>query len=110
MTPQSISRRTGIPIEHIKAGMEGEERDEKYSRTPDQEGRRIELIDPHRPWGWFIVNHEKYKLLKDSDTVRAQNRARKQKQRESNKSRLVTLGHTESRYTDNRYKYRYKYR
>lgn len=100
MTPQSISRRTGIPIEHIKAGIEVLERVDKYSRTPDQEGRRIELIDSHRPWGWFIVNHEKYKLLKDSDTIRAQNRARKQKQRGSNPSRSVTLGHAESRYTD----------
>ncbi len=107
MTPQSITRRTGIPIEHIKAGIEILEKTDKYSRTPDQGGKRIERLDAHRPWGWSIVNHEKYKHLQDSDTVRAQNRERKQRQREKEKSRLVTVGHgcvtqghTESRYTD----------
>ena len=81
MTPQSISRRTGIPIEHIKAGIEVLEKTDKYSRTPDQNGCRIELIDEHRPWGWHIVNHEKYKKMQDSDTIRAQTRARVQRHR-----------------------------
>ncbi len=64
MTPLAISKRTGIPIEHIKAGIEILEKTDKYSRTPDQEGRRIELIDLHRPWGWHIVNHKYYRDLR----------------------------------------------
>ena len=99
MTPQSITRRTGIPIEHIKAGIEILEKSDKYSRTPDEEGRRIELIDDHRPWGWHIVNHEKYKKLQDSDTVRAQTRERVKKHREK-KKRNVTDGNGEKRHTD----------
>jgi len=88
MTPQSISRRTGIPIEHIKAGIEVLEKTDKYSRTPDEDGKRIELIDDHRPWGWHIVNHEKYKRMQDADTIRAQTRERVRKHRE--KKRTVT--------------------
>lgn len=104
MTPSAISRRTGIPVEHIKAGVEILENKDPYSRTPDEEGRRIVRIDDHRPWGWYLVNHEKYKNLQDSDTVRAQNRERKRKQRERQKegqmSRSVTDGHASSRHTD----------
>lgn len=112
MTPGSISRRTGIPIEHIKAGIDILENPDPYSRTPDQEGRRIVRLDEHKAWGWFLVNHQKYKSLQDSDEVRRLNRERKARQRERQKnaesivtnshamSRSVTVGHGSSRHTD----------
>ena len=112
MTPGAIARRTGIPIEHIKAGIEILENPDPYSRTPDQEGRRIVRMDDHKPWGWYLVNHAKYKSLQDSDEVRRQNRERKRKQREREdnaksisdechgSSRSVTVGHGSSRHTD----------
>lgn len=85
MTPQSISRRTGIPIEHIIAGIEVLGKNDKYSRTPDQNGKRIELIDDHRAWGWHIINHEKYKNMRDLDEIRAQTRERVRKHRDKKK-------------------------
>ena len=104
MTPQSISRRTGIPIEHIKAGIEILEKEDKYSRTKTEEGRRIELIDEHRPWGWHIVNHEIYKKLQDADTIREQTRERVRKHREKKKGNVkvtdVTDGNGQKRHTD----------
>lgn len=105
MTPHAISGRTGIPIEVIQEGLEFLEKPDPYSRTPDEEGRRIALIDDHRPWGWYIVNHSKYKVLQDSDSVREQNRERKRRQREREKcghgaSRSVTVSHGPSRHTD----------
>jgi len=115
MTPSAISRRTGIPIEHIKAGIEILENKDEYSRTPGDDGRRIMLIDDHRPWGWYIVNHSKYKNMVDASAVREQNRERKRRQRERQKetevnepesvnmSRDVTDGHgchDTSRHTD----------
>lgn len=108
MTPSSIARRTGIPIEHIKAGIEILENPDPWSRTPDEEGRRIKRIEEHRPWGWFIVNHQKYRDLQDYDTVRAQNRERQRRRRERlrsetdghDASRAVTPGHAGSRHTD----------
>lgn len=90
MTPFTISRRTGIPIEHIEAGIKVLQSPDKNSRTPGEEGRRIMLIDGHRDWGWLIVNHNKYKNLQDSSTVREQTRERVRKHRE--KRRLVTDG------------------
>lgn len=98
MTPQSLARRTSIPIEHIEAGIKILENPDPYSRTPDQEGRRIELIDEHRPWGWHIVNHEKYKNLQDADTIRAQTRERVRKHREM--KRTVTDSNASKRHID----------
>ena len=100
MTAEAISRRTGIPVEHIKAGIEILESTDPLSRSSEDDGRRIRRIEEHRPWGWFIVNHSKYRSLQDSDSVRAQNRERKQRQRERDKSRTVTDGHAPSRHTD----------
>jgi len=101
MTPSAISRRTGIPIEHIKAGIEILENADPYSRTPDEDGRRIAHIDEHRPWGWYIVNHNKYKKLIDSDTVRAQTRERVKKHRDKKKGVTdVTDGNAQKRHID----------
>lgn len=82
MTPTALQRRTGIPIEHIEAGIKFLENPDPYSRTPDEDGRRIVRIDEHRPWGWLIVNYGKYRALADSDTVREQTRERVRRYRE----------------------------
>ena len=83
MTPPAIAARTSIPLEIITKGLEILSKPDPYSRTPGSEGRRIELIDDHRPWGWTLVNHSKYKMLIDAETVREQNRERQRKHRES---------------------------
>lgn len=90
MTPPAIAAITSIPLDIIQKGIEVLSRDDPYSRTPGRNGRRIELIDEHRPWGWVIVNHHKYKNLQDSDTVRAQTKERVRKHREM--KRPVTDG------------------
>jgi len=108
MTPSAISRRTGIPIEHIKAGIELLEKPDPWSRTPDEEGRRLLRLDNHREWGWQIVNHQKYKGLQDYDTVKQQNRDRQRRRRANQNeatdsnglSRSVTDSHAQSRHTD----------
>ena len=111
MTPHSMARRTGIPIEHIEAGLKILEAPDPYSRTPDQDGRRIERLDGHRPWGWSIINHAYYRALKDAETVREQNRIRQQRQRERKKAEDKSNGksvtnrdrcdnHAKSRHTD----------
>lgn len=90
MTASAISRRTGIPIEHIKAGIEILEKPDPLSRSPDMDGRRIVRLDEHRDWGWFVVNHAHYKGLQDAETVRIQTRARVQRHRDKKKAGCVT--------------------
>jgi hypothetical protein len=91
MTPEAMASRTSIPLEIIKKGISVLEAPDPYSRTPGQEGRRIELIDGHRPWGWHIVNHEKYKMLVDADTVREQNKERQRKHRASKQTKPIEI-------------------
>jgi hypothetical protein len=102
MTPQAIAAHTSIPLDIIAKGISKLEESDPYSRTPGEDGRRIVCIDEHRPWGWQIVNYLKYKHLKDSDEVRAQNRVRAQRFRDKRNgaSRFVTPGNAESRHTD----------
>jgi len=98
MTPQGICGRTSIPLEIIVKGIEVLSAPDPYTRTPGSGGRRIELIDSHRPWGWRIINHNKYKKLQDADMLRAQTAERVRKHREL--KRLVTDGNGQKRHTD----------
>lgn len=54
---------------------------DRYSRTPDNEGRRIETIDG----GWRILNHEKYREIRDSEAIKESKRryinARRERER-----------------------------
>ena len=63
MFPPAIASITGIPIEIIEHGIARLEQPDKYSRTPDEEGRRIVRLDAHRDWGWRIVNFAYYRQL-----------------------------------------------
>ena len=98
MTPMAISARTSIPREIIDKGIKILEAPDKFTRTPGSDGRRLELIDEHRPWGWVLVNYEHYKSLRDSDTVRAQTKERVRKHRAKKKD--VTLGNAPKRHID----------
>lgn len=102
MTPEAISGRTGIPLDIIREGIEKLEAPDPYSRTPDFEGRRLERLDEHRPWGWRIVNYLKYRSLVNTETVREQNRERQKRYRERNarvtdSNASVTQNNDESR-------------
>ena len=70
MTPISISRRTGIPIEHISAGLEILVAPDPHSRHDNDDGKRILPINPEREWGWQIVNHKHYRDLRTADERR----------------------------------------
>ncbi len=92
MTPQAIAARTSIPLEILTKGIEVLSAPDPYTRTPGSEGRRIELIDDHRPWGWHLINHEKYKRMQDADTIRQQTRDRVRRHREQKAANSETPG------------------
>jgi hypothetical protein len=70
MTADAISRRTSIPLEIIELGIDSLMRPDPKSRTPDEEGRRITLLEDHRDWGWQIVNHAKYQAIRSAEERR----------------------------------------
>ena len=74
MTPQAIARRTNIPMKVLMSALSALEQPDDQSRSPEGDGRRITRLDPHRDWGWQIVNFKAYHDLKDEDARRENNR------------------------------------
>jgi hypothetical protein len=74
MTPEALSRRTTIPLEIIKAGIEALEQPDPESRTETLEGRRITRLSEGRSWGWQIVNYEHYRKIRSQEDRRTYQR------------------------------------
>ena len=89
MTPAAIAGKTSIPLEIIEKGLGILSEPDPHSRTPGSEGVRIQLLDNHRNWGWFLVNHEKYKNLKNLEDKRKADRDRIADKRKSLKDKGV---------------------
>lgn len=82
MTAQAIARRTSLPLEIIQHGIEELSKPDPYSRTPDEGGRRLVLLEDHRPWGWRIVNYAKYRDLRKAEDRREYLRLKQQESRQ----------------------------
>jgi hypothetical protein len=52
-----LARVANVPLEDCEAAIERLLAPDRYSRTPDHEGRRIEVVDG----GWRLLNHAKYR-------------------------------------------------
>jgi hypothetical protein len=70
MTPPSIAAQTSIPLEIIEKGIKTLESDDPYSRTEGQNGKRLRLLNPERPWGWEVVNYKKYSEFRTKEDRR----------------------------------------
>ena len=82
MTPESISRRTNVPLDIVKKYITVLESPDLKSRRKNDGGRRIVRLDEHRDWGWLIVNYEFYRNLASEDQRREKTRQRVMKYRE----------------------------
>ena len=80
--PKVISALTGFPEDRVRKALAELESADFSSRTEAEQGARIVRTDEHRDWGWQIVNHEKYRNLRDADHERALTRERVKKHRE----------------------------
>jgi len=61
-----LANRARVTVEEAEAALNRFLAPDRYSRTPDYEGRRIEVIDG----GWILLNHRKYRELRDDDARR----------------------------------------
>ena len=92
-----IARVAGVSLDACKAAFKAFLSPDPYSRTKDDEGRRIEEIDG----GWLLINHAKYREMASRDESKeaaAKRQARARERKKRNKivtpaSRLVTLSH-----------------
>ena len=100
--PKVIAEATGIELVDVWSALHSLEAEDPESRSPEYGGQRIRLIDDHRNWGWWIVNHEKYMYLRSLDVKKQQDRERARRYRANQKqrhaaSRTVTEHHAPSR-------------
>jgi len=58
-----LARRATVSLEACENALSKFLAPDKYSRTPDQEGRRIEVIEG----GWHLLNYVKYREMRDED-------------------------------------------
>ncbi len=83
MTPPAISGKTSIPLEILEKGLKILSEADPYSRSPGSDGARIQLLDEQRPWGWFLVNHKKYRDLRTAEDRRKYMQRYMKKRREA---------------------------
>lgn len=74
MTLEAISRRTTIPLEIVRRGIERLLEPDQDSRSPDEEGRRIVPLSDHRAWGWKVVNYGHYRKIRSEEERREYHR------------------------------------
>ena len=70
MTLPAITGKTSIPQEILEKGLKILSEPDSYSRSPESNGVRIQLLDDQRPWGWFLVNHQQYRDLRTAEDRR----------------------------------------
>lgn len=80
-----LARRAGITLEECEVALLTFQQPDKYSRTPDYEGRRIEAVDG----GWRLLNHAKYREQRDEETKRAADAQRQRRHRADRRSAVA---------------------
>lgn len=88
MTPEAIARRTNVPLDIVLFGIAELEKPDPSSRNMVEEGRRLIRLDPHRTWGWQIVNYKHYRAI--TSEVQKRELTRQRVARHRNKALLVT--------------------
>ena len=83
-THESIARRINCPVKMVRRAIAELEKPDPLSRTKDHAGKRIIRLDPHRDWGWKIVNHAYYRQLQTEDDKREKAKIRMRNYREEN--------------------------
>lgn len=61
MTPEYIASVTGMPLPDLLGCIDRFMQPDPRSRSQAEDGRKLVLIDPQRPWGWLVVNFALYR-------------------------------------------------
>ena len=76
-----LARIAGVPVPDVEVAIGKFLAPDEHSRTPDDEGRRIEKIDG----GWSLLNHAKYRAMASKDESKTSNAERQRRHRERQK-------------------------
>jgi len=81
-----LAKRAGITLAQCESGLNFLLSPDRYSRTPDHEGRRVAPVDG----GWQLLNHGKYRALLSAEERREYNR-RKQAEYRAGKTKSANV-------------------
>lgn len=87
-----LARVAGMSVQDCETAIHKFLSPDPYSRTPDDEGRRIEVI----PGGWGLLNHGKYREMASRDELKEAEAERKRRYRDRqkrNQSDEMEMGH-----------------
>lgn len=65
-----LANRARVTVEQVENAILTFKSPDRYSRTPDYEGRRVEDIEG----GWRLLNHEKYRGIRDEESIKESKR------------------------------------
>lgn len=65
-----LANRARVTVQQVENALITFKSPDHYSRTPDNEGRRVEDIDG----GWRLLNHEKYRGIRDEESIKESKR------------------------------------
>lgn len=85
-----LARIAGVSLDACQSALDKFLSPDKYSRTMDDEGRRIEKIDG----GWLLLNHAKYRAMASKDDAILSN-AERQRRHRAKVARNLTQGQTD---------------
>lgn len=77
-----LANRAQVSLEMAEKAIDKFLSPDKYSRTPEYDGRRIEPIDG----GWRLLNHEKYRAIRDEEERKEYKRKWIKEKREKEKA------------------------
>jgi len=84
-TIPGLAGRARVTVEQCEEALEKFKQPDKYSRSREHEGRRIEEIDG----GWGLLNYDKYRALRDSEKDKERKRNWAAKKRSVDRSRRL---------------------
>lgn len=87
---RAIAEETGLSVDQVKIAILNLEAPDPESRSALEKGARLTRMEPHRDWGWKVVNYIKYRLIRSQEDRRAQNRLAQQRWRDRRKDEPIT--------------------
>jgi hypothetical protein len=101
MVPRKIAADIGIDVDELLTCIADFCTPDPDSRSADNDGRRLELIEAGRPWGWRIINHGKYrekarKAAFDSERVASGREAERKRLERASRPQTQTQTQTQT--------------
>lgn len=85
-----LANRARITVDECRTAIECFLMPDRDSRTKENEGRRIEPIDG----GWRLLNHAKYRAIRDEETIRESKRKYMENKRKREKQAITIKADT----------------